>query len=295
MTKESSVKIKKLKPLKADLHLHTAEDPLDRVQYTAKELLSKAADEGFDVISITNHHQMTFNQDLLYYARERNILLIPGVEMTIQRRHVLVLNPPPHRMCSDFFSLSKLRRPETLIIAPHPYFPGIYSLNGYLLKHLNLFDALEYCHFYSPKINFNQRAIEVSQAFGFPLVGNSDAHFLSQLGTTYSLIYAEKNLEAVFAAIRLNKIKVASRPLKPLEMGSIARRFLRMKLRGKRIKSRRWTSHRSRTEKTPVIRFQEHIQQYLNSSSSVPPPKQPAGRQAGRSAERGYLESTYEV
>jgi hypothetical protein len=233
MVKESITKIKRPRPLKADLHLHTAEDPLDRVRYTANELISKAADEGFDVISITNHHQMTFNQDLFCHARERGILLIPGLEMTIHRRHVLVLNPPPYETCSDFYSLSKLRRPETLIIAPHPYFPGTYSLNGYLLKHLNLFDALEYCHFYSPMINFNQRAVEVSQSVGCPLVGNSDAHFLSQLGATYSLIYAEKSLEAVFAAIRQNKVKVISRPLKHREMGSIVNRFLRMKLRAK--------------------------------------------------------------
>jgi len=231
MVKGSTLKIKRSRPLKADLHLHTAEDPLDLVRYTAKELISKAADESFDVIAITNHHQMTFNQDLSFYAQKRGILLIPGIEMTIQRRHVLVLNPPPYKMCSDFYSLSKLRRPETLIIAPHPYFPGTYSLNGYLMKHLNLFDALEYCHFYSPMINFNQKAVKVSRAFGFPLIGNSDAHFLSQLGTTYSLIYAEKNLEAIFAAIRQNKIKITSRPLKTLEMGSIANRFLRMKFR----------------------------------------------------------------
>ncbi len=224
------MKNERMRPLKADLHLHTAEDPLDHVRYTARELISKAADEGYDVISITNHHQMTFNQDLFYHAKGMGILLIPGVEMTIQRRHVVVLNPPPHKMCADFSSLSNLRRPETLIIAPHPYFPGTYSLNGYLLKHLNLFDALEYCHFYSPMINFNQRAVEVSQSFGFPLIGNSDAHFFSQLGATYSLIYAEKNLAAVFAAIRQNKVKVVSRPLRYLEMGSIANRFLRMKL-----------------------------------------------------------------
>ena len=235
-------KIKKLRPLKTDLHLHTADDPLDHIRYTSRELISKAADEGFDVISITNHHKMTFNQDLLSYAQERGILLIPGVEMTIQRRHVLVLNPPPHKTCSDFYSLSKLRRPETLIIAPHPYFPGTYSLNGYLMKHLDLFDALEYCHFYSPMINFNQRAVEVCRSMGFPLIGNSDAHFLSQLGTTYSLIYAEKNLEAIFTAIRRDEVRVITRPLKPLEMGSIANRFLRMKLRGRSIKSRKWPS-----------------------------------------------------
>ena len=245
--KESILKTKKQKPLKADLHLHTAEDPLDRVRYTAKELISKAANEHFDVISITNHHQMTFNHDLSSYAQERGILLIPGVEMTIQRRHVLVLNPPPDRICSDFLSLSKLCRPETLIVAPHPYFPGTYSLNGHLLKHQNLFDALEYCHFYSSMINFNQRALEVCQSYGFPLVGNSDAHFLSQLGTTYSLIYAEKNLDSIFAAIRGNRVEVVTRPLKTLEMGSIANRFLRMKLRGKRIRPRKLQSSGSRT------------------------------------------------
>jgi hypothetical protein len=87
-------------------------------------------------------------------------------------------------------------------------------------------------------INFNQRALEVCQSFGFPLVGNSDAHFLSQLGTTYSLIYAEKNLESIFAAIRRNRVEVVSRPLRTLEMGSIANRFLRMKLRAKISKRR---------------------------------------------------------
>jgi predicted metal-dependent phosphoesterase TrpH len=239
MVKESMVRMKRPRPLKADLHLHTAEDPLDRVRYTAKELISKAADERFDVISITNHHEMTFNQDLLSYAQQRGILLIPGIEMTIRRRHVLVLNPPPHKTCLDFLSLSKLRRPETLIVAPHPYFPGTYSLNGYLLKHLNLFDALEYCHFYSPMINFNQRVLEVCRSFGFPLIGNSDAHFLSQLGTTYSLIHAERNLESIFAAIRGNQVEVVTRPLKTLEMGSIANRFLRMKLRAKISKPRK--------------------------------------------------------
>lgn len=226
-------KMRKLRPLKVDLHLHTAEDPLDRVRYTAKQLISKAADEGFDVISITNHHIMTFGSELSTYAQERGILLIPGVEVTVRRRHILLLNPPPNRLCSDFSHLSRFRRPETLIIAPHPYFPSTNSLNGNLLKHRHLFDALEYCHFYSSNINFNQRTLDVCHSYGFPLVGNSDAHFLSQFGTTYSLIYAEKNIESIFAAIRADKVKVVTRPLTTFEMGSIAKRFLKMKIRAK--------------------------------------------------------------
>lgn len=254
--KESISKTKGPTPLKVDLHLHTAEDPMDRVRHTARELILKAADEAFDVLSITNHQQLTFNQDLYSFAWERGILLIPGVEVTIQRRHVLLLNPPQGKTFSDFHSLSRIRRPETLIIAPHPYFPGIHSLNGRLLKNLELFDALEYCHFYSSKINlFNQKAVEVSRSNGFPLIGNSDAHFLSQLGTTYSLIYAEKSLEAIFAAIRKNRVEVITRPLSTSEMGSLARRYFRMKLRGRRIKVRRWPRRQFR-EQSQSIRFQ---------------------------------------
>ena len=241
--KESIKNLKKtspLNPLKVDLHLHTADDPHDRVRHTAKELIAQAAAQRFDVLAITNHHRLTASQDLSLFAKEMGILLIPGIEVSIRRRHVLILNPPPGKSCSDFTSLAKLRRPETLIVAPHPYFPGTHCLNGLLLRHLELFDAIEYCHFYSVGINFNIKAIEVSESKGIPLVGNSDTHFLSQLGTTYSLIHAEKSLEAIFAAIRENRVDVITRPLSPLEMGSILRRFFRMKLRRKRIVKHRW-------------------------------------------------------
>jgi predicted metal-dependent phosphoesterase TrpH len=223
-------RIKGPRPLKADLHLHTAEDPCDRVSHTAKELISKAADDGFEVLAITNHQCLTFSQKLSAYARERGILLIPGMEINVKHRHVLLLNPPSGKKVSDFSSLSRLRRPDNLVIAPHPYFPNPRSLNGYLLKNLKLFDALEYCHFYSPRINFNQKAITVSKLHGLPLVGNSDTHFLRQLGTTYSLIYAEKDPESIFEAIRQRKIDIVTRPLSSLEMGSLLGRFFSMKL-----------------------------------------------------------------
>lgn len=233
-----------MRPLKADLHLHTAEDPLDRITYTAKELISRAAEEGFDVLSITNHHRLTYDKNLSSYAKERGILLIPGIELSVRKRHVLMLNPPA-RPVSDFSSLAVLRRPDRLIIAPHPYFPNPRSLNGLLLKHLSLFDAIEYCYFYSPRINFNQKAITVAGASGLPLVGNSDTHFLFQFGTTYSLIYAEKDPEAIFSAIRRNRVKVVTRPLSPVALGFILYQFANMKLFKKKMKAK-WEGLRLR-------------------------------------------------
>jgi len=245
-------RIKRPRPLKADLHLHTAEDPNDRVSYTAKELISKAADEGFEVLAITNHQCLTFNQKLSAYARERGILLIPGMEMNVRHRHVLLLNPPNGRNVSDFSSLSSLRRPDRLIMAPHPYFPNPRSLNGHLLKNLKLFDAIEYCHFYSSRINFNQKAVALSKLHGMPLVGNSDTHFLPQLGTTYSLIYAEKEPEAIFEAIRQRRIEIVTRPLSHLEMGTFLGRFFSMKIPIEKINSKRWRESRIRTKQLPI-------------------------------------------
>jgi hypothetical protein len=245
-------RIKRPRPLKADLHLHTAEDPNDRVSYTAKELISKAADEGFEVLAITNHQCLTFNQKLSAYARERGILLIPGMEMNVRHRHVLLLNPPNGRSVSDFSSLSSLRRPDRLIMAPHPYFPNPRSLNGHLLKNLKLFDAIEYCHFYSSRINFNQKAVALSKLHGVPLVGNSDTHFLPQLGTTYSLIYAEKEPEAIFEAIRQRRIEIVTRPLSHLEMGTFLGRFFSMKIPIEKINSKRWRESRIRVKHFPI-------------------------------------------
>ena len=248
----SDTRIKGPRPLKADLHLHTAEDPSDHVPHTAKELISKAADEGFEVLAITNHQCLTFNPKLSAYARERGILLIPGIELNVRHRHVLFLNPPSGKRVPDFSSLAALRRPDTLIIAPHPYFPNPRSLNGYLAKNLDLFDAIEYCHFYSSKINFNQKAVALSRRHGVPLVGNSDTHFLRQLGTTYSLIYAEKDPEAIFEAIRRKKIEIVSRPLSHLEMGTLLGRFFGMKLPAKRVVPLPQKGPRIKTERSRV-------------------------------------------
>ena len=233
-----------VKPLKADLHIHTAEDPRHKISYTAKDLISIAADEGYDVLAITNHQCLTFNKKLSAYARERGILLIPGMELTLRRRHVVLLNPPSGRSFPDFSSLSAMQRSDALVMAPHPYFPNPYSLNGLLVKHLRYFDAIEYCHFYSPGINFNRMALRVSETYGIPVVGNSDAHFLSQFGTTYSQIHAEKDPESIFQAIREGRSEVVTRPLSALEMGTLLGRFAGMKLLVEKNKRQKWLASR---------------------------------------------------
>ena len=112
--------------LRADLHLHTGDDPRDYVTHSNKEMIDRAAHLGFEVLAITNHDFMSHREDLADYAASRGILLIPGVEATIENRHVLLYNfdywaAPPQ----TFDDLYRLRSdyPDLLAIAPHPFFP----------------------------------------------------------------------------------------------------------------------------------------------------------------------------
>lgn len=76
--------------LKTDLHLHTGDDPLDYVAHSSEEMIDHAAKLGFDVMAITNHDFMSHSEELADYAASRGIVLVPGVEATIENRHVLL-------------------------------------------------------------------------------------------------------------------------------------------------------------------------------------------------------------
>ena len=126
-------------------------------------MIDHAAQLGFDVMAITNHDFMSHSEALADYAASQGIVLVPGVEATIENRHVLLYNfnywdAPP----STFEDLYRLRQdnPQMLAIAPHPFFPSQFCLQGKLLEHLELFDGIEYSHFYTKNMNFNKKAAQ---------------------------------------------------------------------------------------------------------------------------------------
>ena len=208
--------------LKADLHLHTLERD-SFITYDARGLIDRAARSGFQVLSITNHDTHTFSVDLQSYAQQRGILLIPGVEATIEGKHVLLYNidVPPERL-RTFADLRRHRRPEWLVVAPHPFHPASFSLRRRLVEEIDLFDAIEFSHFYTRRIDFNRPAVRLAKETGLPLVGTSDSHLARQFGTTYSVIEGEPTVASILKAIRKGQIRVESRPLTFRECAAIA-------------------------------------------------------------------------
>jgi predicted metal-dependent phosphoesterase TrpH len=200
--------------LKVELHTHTADDPLDAIPHTTTQLIERAASMGYDALAVTLHDRQLELCPYAAVAAEHGITLIPGVERTIEGKHVLLLNF--RRGTEDvrtFDDLAALKRREPgLVIAPHPYFPGGTCLRGLLERHARLFDAVEYNGMFTSWLNFNIPAVRWAHTHGRPMVGCGDVHRLRQLGTTFSLIDAERDPEAICDAIRAGRVQVHATP-----------------------------------------------------------------------------------
>lgn len=204
--------------IKADLHLHTGEDPLDIVHHSASELLHRAHDMGFEALAITLHDHVFAQPEVFKRARELGILLIPSAEMRIEGGDVVLLNITEAEGAAlhtfdDLAALKKRRGESLLIFAPHPFYVFGGSIGGrQLKKHIACFDAVEYCHFHTAGWNLNTSACHLAAQHAKPLLATSDTHRLDFFGDHYSLIEIDGELDArsLFQSIRAGRIRLVS-------------------------------------------------------------------------------------
>ena len=207
--------------LKTELHTHTSADPHDYIPHSTTDLIDRAAILGYQALAITLHDSWFDVRDVAEYARARGITLIAGVERTIEHKHVLLLNfDAAAERVNSFDELGQLRRaqPNGLVIAPHPYYPARCCLGHLLERHADLFDAVELNAFYTSQLDyFNRSAVTWARRVGKPIVANADVHRLRQLGTTFSLVDAAPEPNAICAAIREGRVEIQTRPLSIVE------------------------------------------------------------------------------
>jgi predicted metal-dependent phosphoesterase TrpH len=210
--------------LKIELHSHSSDDPCDLIPYDTFELIAAAAARGYHALSVTLHDRQLDPAPFAAFARERGITLIPGIERTICGRHVLLLNfsAAATETVRSFDDVRQLKHREPgLVIAPHPFFPAPSSLLSLAVEHQDIFDAVEYNAMFMASLNFNRKAERWARQRGLPMVGNGDVHRLGQLGTTWSIVDAVADPDAICAAIRDGRVRVHAQPHSALEAASI--------------------------------------------------------------------------
>ena len=221
--------------LRMELHSHTDFDPQDWIEHSAEELIDEVARQGIGVLAITCHRALQWSSTLQCYAEAKGVLLIPAVEASIEGKDVLIYGLEHFKHPMSFDQLRELRRhnPEILTIAPHPFYPSSSCLGHRLFLHQDCFDAIEYCHFYTRQVNFNEKAVLAARKLNKPLVGTSDIHFLAQVGKTTSTVsVAERTFSAVSAAIKAGELELETSPLSIRQLSLQVLQMLWMTLKG---------------------------------------------------------------
>jgi len=205
--------------IKLDLHIHTLDDPKDVLDYSAHQLLERARSLGFRVLAITLHDAVFDRAEVFADAASMGILLIPAAEVRLEGADVILLNVTPDdisslRTLDDLAALRNRRGSSLFTIAPHPFYVLGGSIGERLLKHIDHFDAIELCHFWSRFFNPNRRAVEMAKRFGKPLIATSDAHQLHAFGSNYTSVpaVAELTVQNVIDALRHGPLRVTNPP-----------------------------------------------------------------------------------
>jgi len=183
--------------LKIDLHVHT------RYSYdsttTLDEIVAYSKKRGLDGVAITDHDVVEGALELVQKVKE--LVVIPGVEVTTSHGHVLALNitkPIPAEL-SPFETIQIIHEAGGIAVAAHPtvFYKG---LRGHVDSN---FDAVEVVNASSfPFFLSTYLSRKLAVRLDLPQTAGSDAHYASEIGFAYTIVDAEPEVDEIVHAIK---------------------------------------------------------------------------------------------
>ncbi len=188
--------------MKFDLHVHSRYSKDSNA--SPDDILEYAAKNGLDGFAICDHDVIEGGIECSRRAKEigSDMVVIPGVEISSSKGHILVLGirEPIEPGLSPEDTIKKARQQGAVVIIPHPFKASSHGL-GYV-EGLDI-DAVEVLNSRCVTDGPNNKARNVAQQLGLPMVGGSDSHEAEMVGRSYTNIEAEsRTVEAVLDAIR---------------------------------------------------------------------------------------------
>ena len=224
--------------LACDLHVHTNHSKDG--ESSVEEILLQAEAEGLDAIAITDHDCVDGAKEAL--LRPSTVLVIPGIEVSTKQGHLLVLGVTeviPAGL-DVVTTVNIARRMGALAILPHPYHVWRHGVARRKKAGMNVVDAVEAFNSRYIVGSANQKAARVAKRLGKPCVGGSDAHNAKFVGFGRTYIEAEKNVPAIFEAIRAGRVSCGGRktPLRTYTRQSINNTWRKIKRISRHIQLR---------------------------------------------------------
>jgi predicted metal-dependent phosphoesterase TrpH len=193
--------------IQADLHVHT--------EYSADSSINPRTlveqlhlHPTIKAVAITDHDGIEGYPKVLKLAAEyKDVLIIPGVEITTPEGDIIVLGttelPPKPWNVKDVIDFSKER--QGVVVVAHPY--REHGL-GNLARNYPV-DAVEVLNG-GTQPNLNMLAENLAKEMGLPGVAGSDAHKIEDLWSAYTEIEASPNLDEILRAINKGFVKASS-------------------------------------------------------------------------------------
>ena len=198
--------------LRGDLHVHTGRSPDSRAELSA--ILAAANRAGLDFIALTDH-DLPPEEDIFAKPERDGVLLVPGIEYTTDKGHLLGLfleqpcPPSPGRRLPFEEAVGHIRACGGLAVLAHPFQSTAQTIEerlAMLREMVPLLDGIEVCNRRATKkrASANRLAEQAAETL-FPqgaVTAGSDAHLPQEVGTAWLTVRCEeKSLPALRRAL----------------------------------------------------------------------------------------------
>ncbi len=181
--------------LKIDFHVHTCYSYDSSI--TLKEAVIYTKKQGLDGIAVTDHNTVKGARKL----KTRDILVIPGIEISTLNGHLLGLNittPIPAGLNMEE-SIYRIHELGGIAVAPHP--TAFYKSPP--SRMITSYDAVEVMNASSiPFSVLTHYSRKFAQRVGLPETGGSDAHYAPEIGAAYTVVDADSDVGEIVSAVK---------------------------------------------------------------------------------------------
>lgn len=193
--------------MKCDLHIHTS------YSYDSatppKEIVEAAIKRRIDCLAVTDHSEIKGALEAIEYAKEKSILIIPGIEIKSKEGDILGLNIEKiiPKGLSVKETIKKIKEAGGMAIIPHP-FGWFCSFREDLKEISKEIDGIEVLNAstFGPG---NKKALAFAQKFNLPFTAGSDAHNLNLVGRAYLEVPGENlSTEEILEKIKNKDVEI---------------------------------------------------------------------------------------
>lgn len=196
--------------LSVELHVHSAlsYDGRDPVE----DLVAQAAEVGLDALAVTDHDEIDASLETLELCAQRDMVGIPGMEVSTAAGHVLALGVRELVPAGLPFeeTVDRIHEQGGIAVVPHPFQESRSGVLAHIeAEQLTAADAIE---IYNSRLltgRANRQAERFGHRNGMPTVAGSDAHISEMVGQAVTHVDVdERNVESILDAIREGRTTV---------------------------------------------------------------------------------------